>query len=122
MAVSYPLFVFAKDCQSMRIIEDPARIGILEAIDIINDEYVFWDASGNGVSVAASEGAFTSKIGDVTSNDSLFPLRDAFTLYVKTLGLQDFDVDGTPSEVWARIEKEIGARPKKLNFLARLFR
>jgi hypothetical protein len=106
----------------MRIIEDPGRIGILEAIDIVNDEYVFWDANGNGVSVAASVGAFTSKIGDITSSDSLFPLRDAFTLYAKTLGMPDFDVDGTPMEVWGRIEKELAARPKKPNFLARLFR
>jgi hypothetical protein len=112
MAVTYPLFVFAKDCQSLQIIEDPRRIGILEAIDIVNDEYVFWDANGNGVSVAASVGAFTSKIGDIASSDSLFPLRDAFTLYAKTLGMPDFDVDGTPMEVWGRIEKELAAHRK----------
>jgi hypothetical protein len=122
MDVTYPLFVFEKDCQSVQIIEDPSRIGILEAIDIVNDEYVFRDANGNDVSVAASVTAFTSKIGDVTSSDSLFPLRDAFTLYAKTLGLPDFDANGTPREVWDRILKELAARPKKPNFLARLFR
>ena len=107
----------------MRLIENATRLNYhLEAIDIVNDEYVFWDANGNGVSIAASVATFTSKIGDVTSSDSLFPLRDAFTLYAKTLGLQDCDVDGTPSEVWGRIQKEIGARLKKRNFLARLFR
>ena len=83
MAVTYPLFVFEKDCQSLQIIEDPGRIGILEAIDIVNGEYVFWDAIGNGVSVGASVTTFTSKIGDVTSCDSPFPLRDAFTLYAR---------------------------------------
>ncbi len=106
----------------MRIIKNSGRIGILEAIDIVNDEYVFWDANGNGVSVAASVITFTSKIGDVTSSDSLFPLRDAFTSYAKTLGLHDFDADGTPREVWGRIQKELAARPKKASFLARLFR
>jgi hypothetical protein len=122
MAVTYPLFVFEKDCQSLQIIEDPGRIGILEAIDIVNGEYVFWDAIGNGVSVGASVTTFTSKIGDVTSCDSPFPLRDAFTLYAKTLGWHDFDVDGTPSEVWGRIQKGIDALPKKKSFLSRLFR
>jgi hypothetical protein len=122
MAVTYPLFVFEKDDQSIRRVEDPKRIGVLEAIDIVNGEYVFWDANGNGVSVAASVTTFTSKIGNVTSCVALFPLRDAFTLYAKSLGLPDFDVDGPPAEVWRRIQNEIDARPKKRSFLSRLFR
>jgi hypothetical protein len=122
MVVTYPLFVLEKDDQSMRQIADPSCIGILEAIDIENGEYVFWDANGDGVSVAASVTAFKSTIGDVTSCAPLFPLRDAFSSYAKTLGLLDFDVDGSPGEVWSRIQKEIDARPKKPSFLARLFR
>jgi hypothetical protein len=122
MAVTYPLFVFEKGCQSVQIIQDPGRISILEAIDIADGEYVFWDANGNGVSVAATVSTFKSKIGDVTSSDSLFPLRDAFTLHAKTLGLHDLDVNGTPVEVWGRIQNELAARPKKPSFLARLFR
>jgi hypothetical protein len=122
MVVIYPLFVFEKDGQSMQQIEDPSHIGTLEAIDILNGEYIFWDANGDGVSVAASVTTFKSKIGDVTPRVSLFPLRDAFTLYTKALGMADFDVDGPPAEVWRRIQKEIDARPKKRSFLSRLFR
>ncbi len=122
MAVTYPLFVFEKDDQSIRLIENPARLRYhLEAIDIVSGEYVFWGANGNGVSVAASVTTFTSKIGDVASCDSPFPLRDAFALYVKSLGLPNFDVDGPPSEVWRRIQKELESRPERGSFLFRLF-
>jgi hypothetical protein len=123
MAVTYPLFVFEKDDQSMRQIEDPSRLHYhLEAIDVANDEYVFWDTNGNGVSVAVSVTTLKQKIGDVASCVAPFPLRDAFSLYAKTLGLPDFDVDGAPSEVWSRIQKEIDARPKKRSLLSKLFR
>jgi hypothetical protein len=121
MAVIYPLFVFEKDDQSMWQIEDPSSIGVLEAIDIENGEYVFWDENGNGVSIAASVTTFKSKIGDVTPCVSLFPLRDAFSLYAKTLSLPDFNVDGAPSEVWGRIQQELESRPKKRSFFSRLF-
>jgi hypothetical protein len=53
MAVTYPLFVFKTYDQAMLRIDDPTRLCVLEGIDIENGEYVFWDANGNGVSVAA---------------------------------------------------------------------
>jgi hypothetical protein len=122
MGVNYPLFVFEKDDQSMRLIEDSTRLSYhLEAIDIVNDEYVFWDANGNGVSVTASVTTFKGKIGDATSCVSHLPLRDAFSLYAKTLGLAEIDLDGTPSEVWRRIQQELESRPKKRGFLSSLF-
>lgn len=102
-------------------IKDARAIDVLEPVDILNGEYVFWDADGNGVSIAASVARFTMKIGDATSCVALFPLRDAFALYAKKLALPNLNVDGTPSEVWGRIQKELAARPKKPSFLARLF-
>lgn len=122
MAVTYPLFVFEKDDQSMLQIKDASAIDVLEPVDILNGEYVFWDADGNGVSIAASVARFTMEIGDATPCVALFPLRDAFALYAKKLGLPNFNVDGTPSEVWGRIQKELAARPRKPSFLTRLFR
>jgi hypothetical protein len=122
MAVKYPLFVFEKDDQSMLQIENAKNIDVLEAVDISNDEYVFWDADGNGVSIKASVTRFTMEIGDATSCTAQFPLRDALALYAKKLELVNFNVDGPPGEVWGRIQKESAARPKKPSFLARLFR
>ncbi len=59
MIVTYPLFAFEKDDKSMRLIENESRLlSNFEAIDIENNEYVFWDANGGGLSVAVSVGAF----------------------------------------------------------------
>jgi hypothetical protein len=121
MAVKYPVFVFEKDDESMLRMEGASSIDMLEGVDILNGEYVFWDADGNGVSISASVTRFAMKIGDATSCEALFPLRDAFALYAKKLGLIGFDVDGPPSEVWGRVQKALAARPKKPGFLARLF-
>lgn len=119
MAVTYPLFVFEKDDQSMQQIEDRSCLETLEGIDIENGEYVFWNSNGNDVSVTAFVTRFKNRVGEVTSCAALFPLRDAFTLYAKALGFVDFDVDGPPSEVWRRIQKELGSRPKKRSFFSR---
>ena len=69
MSVTYPLFVFEKDDKSIRLIENESQIHCLEAIDIENEEYVFWDANGAGVSVAVTPTtAFkTGKLESVTS-------------------------------------------------------
>jgi hypothetical protein len=122
MGVTYPLFAFAKDSQSMGLIEDSSRIlGHCEGIDIENDEYVFWDTNGEGVSVAVSVGAFKSKLEGVTSCPPTFPLHDAFISYAKTLGLPEAVAEGTPMDVWRRIRTELESRPKKRNFFSKLF-
>jgi hypothetical protein len=123
MAVTYPLFAFEKNDQSMKLVEDSSRILFhMEAIDIENGEYVFWDANGNGESVVVSVTAFKSKLTDVTSCAALFPLRGAFAPHAKALGLSEINVDGPPDEVWRRFQREIGARPKKRTLLSRIFR
>ena len=47
MAVTYRLFVVEKDGQSVQLIENPSHICTVEAVDILNGEYIFWDANGN---------------------------------------------------------------------------
>jgi len=55
VSVRYPLFAFGKDDSSIcRIEQENDILGHLEAIDIANDEYVIWDANGNGVSIQVS--------------------------------------------------------------------
>ncbi|MGC2465256.1 MAG: hypothetical protein WA517_08675, partial [Candidatus Acidiferrum sp.] len=56
MAVQYPLFVFEKDDCSMQIVEKPDELFLnLEEFDIQNDEYLFWDANGQGVCLRLSK-------------------------------------------------------------------
>jgi hypothetical protein len=55
MEVQFPLFVFEKDDRSMYLIESPERVfHHLEAIDIENGEYLFWDSTGAGVCVGCT--------------------------------------------------------------------
>lgn len=106
----------------MFLIENESRIlSHLEAIDIENGEYVFWDASGEGVSVAVSVGAFRSKLESVTSRPSAFPILDAFKAYATSLGLSGPVTQGTPTIVWTSIQAELGKRSKKRSYLSRLF-
>jgi len=115
----YPVFVFEKDDKSMRLAENENRILYhTEAIDIENDEYVFWDANGAGVSVAVTP---TGKLESVTSILPAFPLQDAFKSYAASLGLAEVVADGEPMEVWRRIQAELAQRPRNQGFLRRLF-
>jgi hypothetical protein len=122
VSIKYPLFAFEKDDQSMRLIEEEGRIlSWHEAIDIENDEYVFWDANGGGVFIAVSVGAFKSKLKSVTSCPAAFPIQDAFILYAKTLGFPQAVAEGTPMDVWNRIQAELQGRPKKRSLLSKIF-
>jgi hypothetical protein len=117
--------VFAKDDHSMLLIEQENKILVhLEVIDIKNDEYAIWDASGqgvSGVSIAVSEGSWKSKLKAVDSCPPTFPLQDAFVMYARTFGLPEPATDGTPMDVWRRIQVELERRPKKKSFFSRLF-
>lgn len=105
--VEYPVFTFEKDDRSMYLLESEERILYhLEAIDIENDEYVFWDAAGVGVRISVSVGAWKQKLESVSSCPAPFPLREAFEQYADSLGIIGLSVDGTPLEVWRRIQEQ----------------
>lgn len=108
MSVQYPIFAFGKDDQSMRLIESEDRILYdVEAIDIENDEYVFWDATGSGVRIGVSVGRFRSKLESVTSCQASFPIQDAFKAVARSLELPESVPDGAPEDVWNHIQSEV---------------
>ena len=110
MSITYPLFVFEKDDRSMRIIESQDSIlSWHEAIDIENDEYVFWGATGLGVQVKVKG----NKVMSVTSCAAPFPLEEAQATYAESIGLPRHVIEGQPIEIWQRIENEFKRRPKK---------
>ena len=114
MAITYPLFVFEKDDKSMSIIEDPRSIfAKLEAIDIENDEYIFWDANGNGVTITVMVTAFTSKLNEITSCGTTFPIREAFISYAKSLGIAGPLLEGRPIDVWQHIQVQANLAPRR---------
>src|SRR5271168_716692 len=114
MSPVYPLFSFMKDDQSMQVIEDSKVIlGRCDPVFVADGEYVFWDANGDGVCVSVSISWIKGTKVSVTSCAAAYPLRDAFRSYAKSQDLAEFDVEGTPLEVWQRIQAELGRRSKK---------
>ena len=111
MSVHFPIFAFENDDRSIRLIEEESGILYqLEAIDIGNHEYVFWDANGDGVTIAVSVGAFKSSLESVSPSPAAFPIHDAFILYARSLGLPESAVEGTPVEAWRRIQVNLTRR------------
>lgn len=124
MSVTYPLFVFEKDDQSIRLIKGQSQILYhLEAIDIENQEYAFWDSNGNGVLVTVTpSGTLTQgKLEKVALCQPDFPIQDAFKAYAMSLGLPETVAEGTPMDAWRRIQEELAGRPKKRGLVSRLF-
>jgi hypothetical protein len=104
MDAKFPLFVFEKDDGSMRLIETPQRLLYhLEAIDIENNEYVFWDS---GMRVTAKNG----EIDRIARCDQSMSLSDALKTYIRSHGL-DVSLEGPPIDIWKRIQSQI---PKRL--------
>ena len=121
-SLTYPLFVFAKDDSSMRVIaEESGILRQLEATDIENEEYVFWDVNGASVSISVSVGPFKSKLESVALRTPAFPIREAFMLYAKTLGVAEPIVDGAPMDIWNRMQSQLESRSRKRSLLSKLF-
>lgn len=114
--VVYPLFAFLDD-RTIIGVEGPDRILYhFEAIDIENDEFLFWDATERAVRISVKK----SRVIDVSYCDSNFSLRDAFLAYADAVNLPRTLVKGKPADILTVIEKELGNRRKKTWF-SRLF-
>jgi|SRR6267378_7160925 len=115
MDVQFPLFVFEKDDRSMYLIETPERVlDHLEAIDIENSEYLFWDSTGAGVCVAVANGA----VKQIAPCAETISLREAFETYGQSYGLQVV-LKKFPLDTWRSLQSQVS--PKKTVW-ARLFR
>lgn len=92
-------------------------LSYIEAIDVENEEYVFWDATGRGVSIAIEK----AKISAITLCAASFALSEAFTRYLESMELSRELQSGNPVETWDRIQAELSRRPKRRGWLSRLF-
>jgi hypothetical protein len=115
--IQYPLFVLEKDDCSMLIVEKPEQLFTrLEEIDIQNDEYFFWDASGRGVHLRVAEG----KVVVIENCEATKDLSEAFVAYCQSLGL-NVEFANQPAETWKRIQAAERLLPRKKSLFARLF-
>jgi hypothetical protein len=117
MDITFPLFALEKNDGSMCLIEDRDRILYhLEAIDIENKEYVFWDLNGEGVSIAVARG----RIASMTKSAPELTLRDALVSYAKHVGVPKTAQTGTPMDIWQRITATLESRRTKRSWMSRL--
>jgi len=111
--VKFPLFVLADD-RSMCLIESPDRLLYhLEAIDIENGEYLFWDSTGAGVCVTVAHGA----LNQIVLCDHAMSLAEAFEAYARSYGLQ-IPLGESPFEIWTSLQSQL---PPRKTLWARLF-
>lgn len=117
MNVVYPLFVLLDDRKNMLAIESPDRILYhLEAIDIENQEFLFWDATGRPIEVKVLKNTVFSVLPCIRP----LSLREALASYLKTVGLPVTISEGLPTEAWTRIQEELRKRPKKSSWFTKI--
>lgn len=106
MNIQFPLLVFEKDDRSMYLIEVPERLlHTLEAIDIENNEYLFWDATGAGVDVSVEHGA----VRRITLSEQDMTLREAFETYAKSYGLHVIAGESA-IDIWSGFQSQLPPR------------
>jgi hypothetical protein len=120
VSVDYPIFAYEQDDHSMWLIENEKRIFYqLEEADIRNGEYVFWDATGSGVSI------HISKKGEMTGPSAApvaFPITEALARYARAKDVDLGDAASSPVEIWERIQEELLRRRKPDGIVIRMLR
>ena len=98
----------------MYLIESPERfLYHLEAIDIENGEYLFWDSTGAGVCVSVTRGV----IEQVAYGDQPMTLPQAFEAYAQALKLQMYRGQ-SPLDIWRSLQSRL---PPRKTLWSRLF-
>jgi len=113
---AFPLYVCLDDGEVLRIESVERILYHLEAIDIENDEYMFWDANGHGLTILIEK----ERVIGFANAENKVTLQQAFDDYVQQLGLS-VDTTGTPEEIWDKVKKAKDALPRRPSFLSRLF-
>ncbi|HTC92832.1 MAG TPA: hypothetical protein VK699_05215 [Terriglobales bacterium] len=66
MEIQFPIYVLMKDCEEVRCYRSLPELNWMEAIDVENEEYQAWDASGRVLQLTAAN-VTTSKAGEVSA-------------------------------------------------------
>jgi hypothetical protein len=89
----------------------------MEAIDIENEEYFFWDAVGKPVRIAMKR----QKMDRIEHCQEYMTLHDAFLRNADSRGIT-VDLTGSPEQVWSRLNAAERQLPRKRSFFARFRR
>lgn len=117
--VAFPIYVRLDDGEVMQIEAFDRILYHLEAIDIENDEYMFWDAGGRGLKLLIKKG----RVIGFENADNRITLQQAFDGYAQQLAQLGVTVDtsGTPEEIWRKLLKAKENLPRPSGFISRLF-
>lgn len=113
---TFPIFVRLDDGTVMQIESHDRILYHLEAIDIENNEYLFWDADGRDVKVIIK----SSKVSELRETDNGMSVQKAMDGYATQLGTT-IEITGTPLETWRRIQAFKDSLPRPRGLLFRLF-
>lgn len=108
----FPLYVRLDDGQLIRIDSLEKVLYDLEPIDIENDEYLFWDAAGNGVRVmlTGKVGRFSNpKVAGLSHVDNPISFQIAAQEWADQLGVR-LEAAGSPEQVWDRLQSSLRSR------------
>jgi len=116
----FPLYVRLDDGALERIEGLDRILNHLEATDIENDEYMFWDAAGNGLKILIDKG----KVSGFEKVGNKITLQQAFQGYAQQLAElgATIDVSGSPEESWREVQKAEESLPRTPGFFESLFR
>jgi len=114
---AFPLFVRLDDGEVMQVEGYDRILYRLEAIDIENDEYLFWDANGNGVKVLING----SRIAGLQPVNNEMTVQAAISAYANQLGVA-VESSGTPQDTWARLLNRKQMIASRSGLLSRIFR
>ena len=117
----FPLYVRLDDGTVLQIENENRILYHLEAIDIENDEYMFWDTTGDAFRAHIKKG----KLGGFEKiNMNKLTLQQAFEQYTQQLkdcGAAVDTMSGTPEQIWAKVEKAKETLPRRRCFFSRIF-
>jgi hypothetical protein len=114
---AFPLYVRLDDGEVLQIESVERILYHLEAIDIENGEYMFWDAGGLGLKILIEKG----RVIGFANAENKITLQRAFDEYVQQLGV-DVDTTGTPQEIWDTGAEGQRRTPTSYRFLFMAFR
>ena len=113
---AFPLYVRLDEGAVLRIESVERILYHLEANDIENDEYMFWDVNGHGVKILVKK----ERVIGFANAEHTITLQHAFVDYSQQLGV-NVDTTGTPEEIWNNVKKAKDELPRRPSFLSRLF-
>ena len=112
----FPLYVCLDDGEVIRIEDSDKILYHLEAIDIENNEYQFWDATGCPLRLVITK----DRVSGLRSAENKVTLPQAIQQYAKRLGLT-IDTGGKPGEIWAKLDSAKESPSRTPSLFSRLF-